>query len=90
MGYSKKGWDIVSEMIRLVGETGDTYLTDCDVDDFLKDIATIMDHMIGEKTFAESIVAITEENDDGVAWVEGIFDELDIKYEGQDGTLIVL
>lgn len=78
MKYSKKGWDIVADLIRLVGTDGGLFC-DIETDIFHLDIATIMDFMCNGKTFKTAIKAYREEDQENASWLEELLDKLDIK-----------
>ena len=79
MGYSKKGWDIVADLIRLVGEEPGL-LNDIQTDMFHNDIANIMDYMCHGKTFKGATKMYREENENGENpfWLEEFLDKLNI------------
>jgi hypothetical protein len=78
MNYSKKGWDIVSDLIRLLGDDGGL-LNDIQTDMFHKDISNIMDYMFKGKTFKGAIKAYREEDSENALWLEEFLNELDLK-----------
>lgn len=77
MAYSKKGWDIVADLIRVLGENGGL-LNDAETDNFHIDIANIMNYMCNGKTFKNSIKAYRNEDLNNASWLEEFLECLDI------------
>ena len=77
MSYSKKGWDIISDLIRTLGQDGGL-LNDIQTDMFLSDVANIMDYMYGGKTFKNAVKAYKAEDESNAKWLEEFLDKLEI------------
>jgi ferritin len=78
LNYSKKGWDIIADIIRNLSD-GTCTLNDYETDNFLQDIATIMDFMCNGKTFKNAIKAYRQEDSENLLWLEEFLEKLEIE-----------
>jgi hypothetical protein len=78
MTYSKKGWDIIANLIRHLGEHGNL-LCDVETDNFHLDIANLMDYMCNGKTFKGAVKAYMDEESDNADWLEKFLEQLDVQ-----------
>lgn len=75
MSYSKKGWDIISDLVRY----SSTEFYDAEDDVFHNDLADIIDYMFNGKTFKCALKAYKQEEDKSTELIERMLEKLEIE-----------
>lgn len=77
--YSKKGWDIVSDIVRYIGSNPGEFLA-LETDIVHKDLANIIDYMCQGKYFKTALKLYKKEGKGNASWIDNILDELGVEY----------